>query len=243
MSFEVIPTIDIRGGKCVRLYQGDFAQETVFSEDPVGVARRWESSGAPRIHVVDLDGAASGEPVNTPIIREIVAAVSAPVQVGGGLRTMGAIAKLLSLGVERVVLGTVAAEDPGLLQEACRRFGESIAVGVDARDGLVATHGWKKPQRITALELVSRVEALGVGRIVYTDIARDGALTGPNFQSIAQLLEKSKARVIASGGVSSLDHLRRLAEMKVDGAIVGRALYTEEVDLKEAIAATAKPER
>ena len=238
MSFEVIPAIDIRGGKCVRLYQGDFAQESVFSDEPVEVARRWETSGAPRIHVVDLDGAASGRPVNTPIIREIAAAVSVPVQVGGGLRTMAAIYRYLSLGVQRVVLGTAAAEEPSLLQQACERFPESIVVGIDARDGLVATHGWKRGQQITALELVARVESLGVHRLVYTDIDRDGAMTGPNFQSIDELLAKTKAGVIASGGVSSLEDLRRLAQMNLEGAIVGRALYTGDLELTEAIAAT-----
>ena len=238
MSFEVIPAIDIRGGKCVRLYQGDFAQESVFSDEPVEVARRWESSGAPRVHVVDLDGAASGRPVNIPVIREIAASVSVPVQIGGGLRTMDAVYRYLSLGVQRVVLGTAAAEEPSLIQQACDRFPESIVVGIDARDGLVATHGWKQAQQITALDMVATVESLGVPRIVYTDIARDGAMQGPNFHSIGQLLAKSKAKVIAAGGVSSVEHLTRLASMGLEGAIVGRALYTGDVELAEAIAAT-----
>ncbi len=232
---EVIPAIDIRGGKCVRLFQGDYSKETVFSEDPVAVARRWQSCGAPRIHVVDLDGAADGRPVNTEIIQAIVHAVTVPVQMGGGLRTMDAIDRMLSLGVARIVLGTAAAEDPRLVERACARHGEAIVAGIDAKAGLVATHGWKTVRRLTAHELVQTMHRLGVRRVVYTDIARDGAMSGPNFQAVQDLMGKSPVKVIASGGVSSLEHLRRLAELKVEGAIVGRALYTGDVDLTEAV--------
>ncbi len=236
MGFEVIPVIDLRGGRCVRLYQGDFAKETVFSNDPVGVARRWEAAGAPRIHVVDLDGAASGRPVNTSIVEAIAAAVSIPIQAGGGLRTIEAIELLLARGVQRVVLGTSAAEDPALVGEAAQRFGEAIVVGVDARDGLVATHGWVKAQAISAVDLIKRMEALDVRRFVYTDIARDGALTGPPLDSIGDLLKSTGAAVIASGGVSSLADLEQLARLGIEGAIVGRAVYTGDVDLRRAVA-------
>ncbi|MCH8191545.1 MAG: 1-(5-phosphoribosyl)-5-[(5-phosphoribosylamino)methylideneamino]imidazole-4-carboxamide isomerase [Chloroflexi bacterium] len=236
MGFEVIPAIDLRGGRCVRLYQGDFAKETVFSNDPVGVARRWEAAGAPRIHVVDLDGAASGRPVNTSIVEAIAGAVSIPIQVGGGLRTIEAIELLLARGAQRVVLGTSAAEDPALVGEAAQRFGEAIVVGVDARDGLVATHGWVKAQAISAVDLIKRMEALDVRRFVYTDIARDGALTGPAVDSIGDLLASTGAAIIASGGVSSLADLEQLAGLGIEGAIVGRAVYTGDVDLRRAVA-------
>ena len=236
MGFEVIPAIDLRGGRCVRLYQGDFAKETVFSNDPVGVARRWEAAGAPRIHVVDLDGAASGRPVNTSIVEAIAGAVSIPIQVGGGLRTIEAIELLLARGAQRVVLGTSAAEDPALVGEAAQRFGEAIVVGVDARDGLVATHGWVKAQAISAVDLIKRMEALDVRRFVYTDIARDGAPTGPAVDSIGDLLASAGAAIIASGGVSSLADLEQLAGLGIEGAIVGRAVYTGDVDLRRAVA-------
>ena len=236
MGFEVIPAIDLRGGRCVRLYQGDFAKETVFSNDPVGVARRWEAAGAPRIHVVDLDGAASGSPVNTSIVEAIAGAVSIPIQVGGGLRTIEAIELLLARGAQRVVLGTSAAEDPALVGEAAQRFGEAIVVGVDARDGLVATHGWVKAQAISAVDLIKRMEALDVRRFVYTDIVRDGALTGPAVDSIGDLLASTGAAIIASGGVSSLADLEQLAGLGIEGAIVGRAVYTGDVDLRRAVA-------
>ena len=236
MGFEVIPAIDLRGGRCVRLYQGDFAKETVFSNDPVGVARRWEAAGAPRIHVVDLDGAASGRPVNTSIVEAIAGAVSIPIQVGGGLRTIEAIELLLARGAQRVVLGTSAAEDPALVGLAAQRFGEAIVVGVDARDGLVATHGWVKAQAISAVDLIKRMEALDVRRFVYTDIARDGALTGPAVDSIGDLLASTGAAIIASGGVSSLADLEQLAGLGIEGAIVGRAVYTGDVDLRRAVA-------
>ena len=243
MGFEVIPAIDLRGGRCVRLYQGDFAKETVFSNDPVGVARRWEAAGAPRIHVVDLDGAASGRPVNTSIVEAIAGAVSIPIQVGGGLRTIEAIELLLARGAQRVVLGTSAAEDPALVGEAAQRFGEAIVVGVDARDGLVATHGWVKAQAISAVDLIKRMEALDVRRFVYTDIARDGALTGPAVDSIGDLLASTGAAIIASGGVSSLADLEQLAGLGIEGAIVGRAVYTGDVDLRRAVAMAATWDR
>lgn len=241
MPFEVIPAIDIRGGKCVRLYQGDYARETVFSGDPAGVARRWQECGAPRIHVVDLDGAAAGAPANVPIIQEIIRAVSIPIEVGGGLRTPGDIEALLAIGTDRVVLGTAAAEDPALVAEAARRHGDRLVVGIDARNGMVATHGWKTTQRIRAVDLLATMEKAGVRRVIYTDIARDGALNGPNLQAIGDIVGRGATRIIASGGVSCLDHVRALARMDLDGVIIGRALYTGAVDLGEALAAAASP--
>ena len=235
---EVIPAIDLRGGRCVRLYQGDYAQETVYSDDPVEVALRWQDMGAVRLHVVDLDGAAQGEPVNLDVIERIARSLKAPIQMGGGIRDMTAVERAISIGVERVVLGTSAVGNPDLVEAACRRFGpDALIVGVDARDGLVATRGWRESSDVTAIDLVHRMKALGVRRFVYTDISRDGTMTEPNFQAIEEMMKSADAAVVASGGVSTVDHLRRLAGLGVEGAIVGKALYESAIDLREAIAA------
>ncbi|MBM4462482.1 MAG: 1-(5-phosphoribosyl)-5-[(5-phosphoribosylamino)methylideneamino]imidazole-4-carboxamide isomerase [Chloroflexi bacterium] len=233
---EVIPAIDLKGGKCVRLYQGDYRQETVFSDDPVGMARHWSSLGALRLHLVDLDGAAKGEPCHTPVISEIAKAIHIPVQVGGGIRRMETIEILAGGGVDRVILGTAAAEEPELVREACHRFGEAIVVGVDARDGYVATHGWKKKTRFTAVELIQEMTLLGAKRFIYTDISRDGTLSQPNFEAIAELLSMTKLPIIASGGIASISHLVRLKQLGAEGAIVGRALYSGDIRLEEALA-------
>ncbi|MCK4696888.1 MAG: 1-(5-phosphoribosyl)-5-[(5-phosphoribosylamino)methylideneamino] imidazole-4-carboxamide isomerase, partial [Dehalococcoidia bacterium] len=178
---EVIPAIDLKGGKCVRLYQGDYRQETVFSEEPIDIAWRWQSLGARRLHIVDLDGAAKGELCHISLIEEIARAVPIPLQLGGGLRRIEAIAQALELGVACAILGTAAIEDHALIQEACNRFGNRIIVSIDARDGYVATHGWQERTEVTAIELVQRMASIGVERLIYTDIARDGTLTEPNF--------------------------------------------------------------
>jgi len=232
---EIIPAIDLRGGKCVRLYQGDYEKETVFSDDPVSVALRWQSEGAKRLHLVDLDGAARGELCNLDAIERIAAAVEIPVQVGGGVRSLETIEQLLDLGVGRAILGTVAVEDPGLVEEACQRLGEQIIIGIDARGGRVATRGWLEQSTITAGELAARMVGLGARRFIYTDISRDGTLTSPNFEAVAELLSQVSVPVIAAGGISSVEHLTRLAALGVEGAIVGRAIYTGDVKLAEAI--------
>ncbi len=234
---EVIPAIDLKGGKCVRLYQGDYRQETVFSDDPLGMALHWSSSGASRLHLVDLDGAAKGEPRHWLVIAEIAKAINIPVQVGGGIRRMETIERLLGSGVDRVILGTAAIEDPELIKEACHRFGEAIVVGVDARDGYVATHGWKRKTRFTAIELIQGMTSLGAKRFIYTDISRDGTLSQPNFEVIAELISTTKLPIIASGGIASISHLVRLKQLGAEGAIVGRALYTGDIRLEEALAA------
>lgn len=233
---EVIPAIDLKGGKCVRLYQGDYSQETVFSEAPVSVALQWQSLGAPRLHLVDLDGAARGELCHLSLISEIVRVVKIPVQVGGGIRQLETIEQLLETGVGRVILGTTAVENPSLVREAGNRFGEAIIVGIDARDGYIATHGWQKKTNITAFELVQQMAALGVRRFIYTDITRDGTLTQPNFEAIAELISKTNLPIIASGGVTSISHLKRLFQLGVEGVIIGRALYTGDLRLEEALA-------
>ena len=234
---KVIPAIDLKGGKCVRLYQGDYSQETVFSDEPVSVALQWQSLGAQRLHLVDLDGAARGELCHLSLITKIVKRVKIPIQVGGGIRQLATIEQLLEGGVMRVVLGTAAVENPGLVRKACHRFGEAIIIGIDAREGYVATRGWQKKTDITAFELVQQMAALGVRRFIYTDILRDGTLTQPNFKAIAELISKTELPIIASGGVTSIRHLKRLFQLGVEGAIIGRALYTGDVRLEEALAA------
>jgi len=233
---EIIPAVDLRQGRCVRLYQGDYDQETVFSDDPVEVALEWQSLGAPRLHIVDLDGAATGEIYNLDIITEIADTMLIPTQVGGGIRHLEVIKKLLKSGIERVILGTAAVEDSQLVKEACHKFGDSIIVGIDARQGRIATHGWQEQTEIPAVEFAQSMAALGVKRFIYTDISRDGTLTEPNFTAIAELLDAVNLPVIAAGGISSITHLKMLKKFGAEGAIVGKALYTGDINLKQALA-------
>jgi phosphoribosylformimino-5-aminoimidazole carboxamide ribotide isomerase len=221
----------------VRLYQGDYDRETVFSDDPLEMALKWQAKGAPRLHIVDLDGAKAGEPCNREIIREISRAILIPVQLGGGIRHIETIEKMLKEGVERVILGTAAVENADLVTEACRKFRDSIVVSVDAQEGLVATHGWRQVTELSALTFIKAMIKYGVKRFIYTDITRDGTLTEPNFNAIAEVIDASRAPVIASGGIASLNHLQILKKLGAEGAIVGKALYTGDIDLKKAIAA------
>lgn len=232
---EIIPAIDLKDGKCVRLYQGDYSQETVFSEDPVEVARRWQSLGAQRLHIVDLDGAAEGSLNHASLIEKIAHSVYIPVQVGGGLRNIGTISQALDLGVARVIIGTAAVEDQSLIKQACQKFGNLVIVGIDARDGYVATHGWKQASAVRAVELAWQMEHLGVGRFIYTDIARDGTLTEPHFDSISDMQKQVNVPLIAAGGITTIEHLQRLSEIGIEAAIVGRALYSGDIDLKKAL--------
>jgi phosphoribosylformimino-5-aminoimidazole carboxamide ribotide isomerase len=234
---EIIPAIDLRNGKCVRLYQGDYEQETIFSDDPISMAKRWQSEGAKRLHLVDLDGAARGEPCNLDAIEKIAAVVEIPVQVGGGIRTLEMTGQLLNLGVGRVILGTVAIENPEIVAEACTKFNDQIIVGIDARDGWVATRGWLQQSQTPAHELATRMVGLGARRFIYTDISRDGTLTSPNLEAVAELLSQVSVPIIAAGGISSIEHLTKLAELGAEGAIVGRAIYTGDLNLAEAMKA------
>ena len=210
---EIIPSIDLRAGRCVRLYQGDYRQETVYSEDPLVVARSWREQGATRLHLVDLDGAAAGYPANLPIISAIASMLDIPVQAGGGIRDRATAQSLLAAGVERVVLGTVAVEQPELVRELCAVHGSpAVVVAVDARDGRAAIKGWTETSEVTAAELARQMAGLGVVRLLYTDIARDGTLTEPNFAANADLVASSGMAVQASGGVAKLEHLTRLEE-------------------------------
>ncbi len=234
---EVIPAIDIKDGRCVRLTQGDYQQETVFDHDPVAVAQRWEKLGAQRLHVVDLDGAKVGRPVNAHVVYSIVRAVNIPVQLGGGLRDPGTIASALNLGVERVILGTVAVRDPNLVARLAEQYGGQIMVGVDARDGWVAAQGWTETSQVTAFDLIQRMGVFGVRWIIYTDIARDGMLSGPDVAGVAELVDSGGPAIIAAGGVGSMDDLLALATTGAAGVIVGKALYTGAIDLAQAIEA------
>lgn len=238
---EVIPAIDLLGGHCVRLYQGDYQQSEIFNEDPVIVAKQWMDQGATRLHLVDLDGAKAGEQLNLKAIEAIVKAISPiPVQVGGGLRSYAAVSNLLGLGVQRAILGTVAVENPDLVGQLCQEFSGQIAVGIDARNGKVATRGWLETSEVIATDLAKRMEELGVATIIYTDIHRDGTLKGPNIPALREMAEHIDIPIVASGGVSSLTDLLSLLALEpmgVNSVIVGRALYTGDVSLKEAIQA------
>ena len=237
---EVIPAIDLLDGKCVRLYQGDYNQASVFNDNPVEVARQWASEGATRLHVVDLDGAKEGKSVNLPVIEAIANAIDIPVQVGGGLRDRAGVTRLLDTGVRQAILGTVAVEKPELVTELCREFPQRIVVGIDARNGMVATRGWLEISEVAATDLAQRMAQQGAAAIIYTDIHRDGTLSGPNMEALRELAESINIPVIASGGVSSLTDLLSLLSLEpigVTGVIVGRAIYTGDVSLKEAVRA------
>lgn len=237
----VIPAIDLKNGLCVRLLQGRKSEMTVYNDDPVQVAREFAAAGAELIHVVDLDGAfAEAESPNRAVVRRIVDAVDVPIEFGGGIRTPDDVRQLCDAGVARVVLGTVAAEAPSTLKDFVSRFRSRICVGIDARDGRVMTRGWEASTPLLAVDLARSVAAYGVERIVYTDIARDGALTGPNIEQTLAVAEAANVRVTASGGVSSLDDIKRLrdaGDSRVDSVIVGKALYEGKFKLGEAILA------
>jgi phosphoribosylformimino-5-aminoimidazole carboxamide ribotide isomerase len=237
VAFTLIPAIDLRGGRCVRLLQGRLEDETVFSEDPVATARGWQAQGAPRLHVVDLDGAFGGRPAQTDIIRAIIAALEIPVQVGGGLRDAAAVQRMLDAGARWAVVGTRAALDPAFLGDICGAFPGQIIVSVDASDGKVAVDGWKRVLELEATDLARDAAAAGAAAVLYTDIARDGTERGPNIWSTEAVARAAGIPVLASGGVGSLDDIRQLATIPgVEGAIVGRALYSGAVDLRRAMA-------
>jgi phosphoribosylformimino-5-aminoimidazole carboxamide ribotide isomerase len=239
----ILPAIDLRGGQCVRLRQGDYARETVFGADPAAMARHWVQEGAAYLHLVDLDGARQGRPVNGPSIRAIVEAAGVPCQLGGGLRSDEHIADVLGWGVTRVVLGTRALQDPAWGEAVCRRFPSKVVLGIDARDGRVATEGWQHVSEVTALELARRCSAWPLAAVVYTDVSRDGMLEGPNVEATAELAAAVAVPVIASGGVTSLDDVARLARRGLAGCIIGRALYEGRLDLAAAIALAKKEEK
>ncbi|MEC4802701.1 MAG: 1-(5-phosphoribosyl)-5-[(5-phosphoribosylamino)methylideneamino]imidazole-4-carboxamide isomerase [Jaaginema sp. PMC 1080.18] len=240
---DVIPAIDLLEGRCVRLYQGDYEQSQVYGENPVEIAQRWQDQGAPKLHLVDLDGAKQGKPVNHETIAAIVKAVSIPVQVGGGLRDRDRIAQLLDLGVAQAIVGTIAVENPELVGQLCQEFPQKIIVGIDARNGQVATRGWLETAGISAIDLAQNMAKLGASAIIYTDIHRDGTLSGPNLDALRDLAAAIAIPVIASGGVSSLTDILSLLALEpkgVTGAIVGRAIYTGDLNLTEAVKAVGQ---
>jgi phosphoribosylformimino-5-aminoimidazole carboxamide ribotide isomerase len=232
----VLPAIDLRGGQCVRLRQGDYDQETVFGSDPAAVARRWVEQGARYLHLVDLDGARAGRPVNGDSVRRIVAAAGVSCQLGGGLRTEDHVAEALGWGVARVILGTRALRDPEGAAALCRRFPGQVVLGIDARGDKVATDGWLNVSEMSALDLARRCAAWGPAALVYTDIGRDGMLEGANVEAVTELARSVPVPVIASGGVTSLEDVRRLARLGLAGCIIGRALYEGRLDLKAVLA-------
>ena len=242
---KIYPAIDIRGGKCVRLFKGDFAQETVFSDSPAAMAKQWAAQGAEYLHLVDLDGARAGRSENLTTVKEILAAVNIPVELGGGIRTMENIDEVLKLGVRRVILGSVAVRDPELVREACAKYGDRIVVGIDAKDGTVAVDGWGVSGDVDVITLAKKMKDAGVRTIIYTDISRDGTLSGVNVEATAKLARESGVDVVASGGVKDLADIRALLPYErdgIEGVIVGKSIYTGSLDLKKAIALAAKGE-
>jgi phosphoribosylformimino-5-aminoimidazole carboxamide ribotide isomerase len=235
--FEIVPAVDLKAGRCVRLVQGRADAETVFSDDPVAMARRWEGSGARRLHVVDLDGAFAGRPAQTELVRAMIRAVAIPVQVGGGLRELAHVEAALAAGARWAIVGTRAALDPVFLGEVCTRFGDQVMIGIDASDGRVAVDGWTRVLELDAMALARDAAAAGAAGIIYTDIARDGTQGGPNLWSTGAVAQAAGIPVFASGGVGSLDDIRQLATVAgLAGVIVGRALYSGAVDLATAVA-------
>ena len=239
----IFPAIDIRDGKCVRLLKGDFAQETVFSDQPADMAAKWESQGAQYLHLVDLDGARAGRSMNLPVVQAILDRVHIPVELGGGIRTMENIREVLGMGVRRVILGSVAVQNPELVKEACAVYGDRIVVGIDAKDGIVAVEGWGVSGNVDAVVLARAMKKAGVATIIYTDISRDGTLSGVNAAATARLARESGVKTVASGGVKSLDDIRAVKALEkdgIEGVIAGKSIYTGTLDLAAAIAFAAQ---
>ena len=232
---RIYPAIDIKGGKCVRLFKGRFDDVTVYGDSPAEMAKKWEAQGGEFIHVVDLDGALKGHGVNAEKIKEVCESVSVPVQTGGGIRTMADIEAKLECGISRVIIGTKAVSDSEFVKEAVAKYGDKIVIGIDAKDGMVAVEGWEKTSDSTAVEFAKKMVSLGVKTIVYTDIATDGTLAGPNVEAMREMADAVDADIIASGGIGSLEDILSLKDTGVEGVIVGKALYTNRVDLKEAV--------
>ena len=235
-DFELIPAVDLKGGKCVRLQEGVASRSTEYSDDPVAMALHWEALGARRLHLVDLDGAFSGQAAHLEIARSIFQALKIPVQFGGGLRTLEQIETILNLGAERAILGTVAVDHPEVVEEAVRRHADAIVVGIDARNGKVALRGWVDQTALTGVELARRMKNLGIQRVIYTDVARDGMLRGVNYEETETLCREAEIKVIASGGVSDVGDVRALWERRasgIEGVILGRALYDRKIDFAD----------
>jgi phosphoribosylformimino-5-aminoimidazole carboxamide ribotide isomerase len=234
---EIIPAIDIKDGRCVRLTQGRFDDVTVYSDDPVEAALRWRDLGATRVHAVDLDGARTGQPVNLPVIHRLAAAAGIPVQMGGGMRSLEAVRSALNAGVSRVIIGTSAALEPGFAESAFAQFGGAVVLGVDARDGRVAVHGWETVLDLDAVAFARQMQELGAPRVIFTDISRDGMLMGLNAESLRRMVQALRIPVVASGGVTTVEDVRAAKEAGAEAAILGKALYAGFITLQEAMEA------
>ncbi|MFQ5956518.1 MAG: 1-(5-phosphoribosyl)-5-[(5-phosphoribosylamino)methylideneamino]imidazole-4-carboxamide isomerase [Candidatus Brocadiales bacterium] len=231
----IIPAIDLRGGRCVRLTRGRFEEETVYFADPVQPALKWQQAGAEYLHVVDLDGALGGEPRNLDVLGRIVEAVDVPIQFGGGIRTLEVARQIMDMGVDRVILGTKAVDSPELISGLCARYPGRVAVGLDQRGGKVAVKGWVESSQLSFIEVAKQVEGFRPRALIFTDISRDGMLEGPNIDVLKELLDAVKVPVIVSGGIATLDDIKALLELPVEGAIIGKALYTGAISLSKAI--------
>lgn len=234
---KIYPAIDIKDGKCVRLLRGSFDDVTVYGDNPAEMARKWESLGGEYIHVVDLDGALKGHGVNAEAIKEICKAVNVPVQTGGGIRSISDIEAKLECGISRVIIGTKAVSDAEFVKEAVKRYGDKIVIGIDAKDGMVAIEGWEKTSEYQAVEFAKKMEEIGVKTIIYTDIATDGTLMGPNVDAMREMVNNTNMDIIASGGIGNIEHIKALIPTGVEGVITGRALYTGNINLCDAIKA------
>jgi phosphoribosylformimino-5-aminoimidazole carboxamide ribotide isomerase len=237
---QIWPAIDLRGGKCVRLQQGDYRRETIYGDDPAGMARRFVSQGATCLHLVDLDGARDGSNANLAAVKAIVAAVNIPCELGGGIRDDATIERLLAIGLSRLVIGTRALKEPAWFRTACRRFPGQLALGIDAKGGMVATDGWLETSSTSAIDLARQFAGEPLAAIIYTDIAKDGMLQGPNLGAMSEMNAAVESDVIASGGVTTADDVRKLAEIGMAGCIIGRALYEGTLTLEKAIAAAGE---
>lgn len=231
----IFPAMDLRNGNCVRLYQGEFSTSQVVGENPIDISLQFKKQGAEYIHIVDLDGALKGELANLDVIKGVIKETGLPIQLGGGIRNINTIEKLIEEGVTRVILGTAALNNPPMVKEAVRNFGEKIAVGIDARDGYVAIEGWIKVSKVQYIDFAKTMEDIGVKTIIFTDISRDGTLTGPNLEATGMLNDQVSCDIIASGGMKGIEDIKKLTAMNMYGAIIGKALYSKSINLKEAI--------
>ncbi|EGC4483509.1 1-(5-phosphoribosyl)-5-[(5-phosphoribosylamino)methylideneamino]imidazole-4-carboxamide isomerase [Listeria monocytogenes] len=232
---QIFPAIDLKNGQCVRLFQGDFSKKTIVNEDPIAQAKAFATDGATYLHIVDLDGALEGRPINLEVIQKMKITAKIPVQVGGGIRSMAQVDYYLESGIDRVIIGSAALTDPDFLRAAVQKYGAKIAAGIDAKNGFVATRGWLDVSQVSYLDLAKRMEKVGVETIIYTDISRDGTLTGPNLEQMANLKEHVKVNLIASGGVSSRADLEALAKLGLYGAIAGKALYNRQISMSDIV--------